>query len=117
PWALTDAHPRRTTSRNKRERMGHGGRFLPRTAARACDARRSGPANAVTFRRAVPSCGRVPDAMPLDTAALAAHRHRIYGFALRLAGCRDDAADVTQDVLVRLWRHGDTVEEARRTAW
>ncbi len=55
--------------------------------------------------------------MPLDTAALAAHRHRIYGFALRLTGCRDDAADVTQDVLVRLWRHGDAVDEARRTAW
>ena len=55
--------------------------------------------------------------MPLDTAALAAHRHRIYAFALRLTGCRDDAADVTQEVLVRLWRHGDTIEEAQRTAW
>ncbi|HLT46321.1 MAG TPA: RNA polymerase sigma factor [Rubricoccaceae bacterium] len=55
--------------------------------------------------------------MPLDTAALAAHRHRVYAFALRLTGCREDAADVTQEVLVRLWRHGDQVEEARRTAW
>ncbi|MDX1420480.1 MAG: RNA polymerase sigma factor [Rubricoccaceae bacterium] len=55
--------------------------------------------------------------MPLDTAALAAHRHRVYRVALRLTGCRDDAADVTQEVLVRLWRHGDRVDEAKRTAW
>jgi RNA polymerase sigma-70 factor (ECF subfamily) len=55
--------------------------------------------------------------MPLSDAALAAHRHRVYGFALRLTGCRDDAADVTQDVLVRLWRHGDTVPAERLTAW
>lgn len=55
--------------------------------------------------------------MPLDTAVLAAHRHRIYGFALRFTGCPDDAADVTQDVLVRLWRHGDSVDPERRTAW
>lgn len=55
--------------------------------------------------------------MPLDSAALAAHRHRVYAFALRLTGCREDAADVTQEVLVRLWRHGDRVEEDRRTAW
>jgi RNA polymerase sigma-70 factor (ECF subfamily) len=55
--------------------------------------------------------------MPLDTAALAAQRHRVYAFALRLTGCREDAADVTQEVLLRLWRHGDQVEEARRTAW
>src|SRR5690606_2991186 len=56
-------------------------------------------------------------AMPLDTAALAAQRHRVYSFALRLTGCREDAADVTQEVLVRLWRHGGEVEEHRRTAW
>src|SRR5690606_16190676 len=28
-----------------------------------------------------------------------------------------DAADVTQEVLVRLWRHGGEVDEHRRTAW
>ncbi|NNF57561.1 MAG: RNA polymerase sigma factor [Rhodothermaceae bacterium] len=55
--------------------------------------------------------------MPLSSDVLAAHRHRVYGFALRLTGCRDDAADVTQEVLVRLWRNGDTVEPERRTAW
>lgn len=55
--------------------------------------------------------------MPLDPAALASHRHRVYGLALRLTRCRDDAADVTQEVLVRLWRHGDGIEAERRTAW
>jgi RNA polymerase sigma factor (sigma-70 family) len=55
--------------------------------------------------------------MPLPHAALAAHRHHVYGYALRLLGDEDDAADVTQDVLVRLWRQGESVEPERRTAW
>lgn len=55
--------------------------------------------------------------MPLDTAALAAHRHSVYAFALRLTGSREDAADVTQDVLVRLWRHGEDVPEEQRKPW
>lgn len=55
--------------------------------------------------------------MPLDTAALAEQRHRVYSFALRLTGSREDAADVTQEVLVRLWRHGAEVAESHRAAW
>lgn len=55
--------------------------------------------------------------MPLPHAALAAHRHLVYGYALRLLGDASDAADVTQEVLVRLWRQGDGVEPERRTAW
>ena len=55
--------------------------------------------------------------MPLDPSALAAHRHRVYRFALHLTGCREDAADVTQEVLVRMWQRGDTVPEDKQTAW
>ena len=76
------------------------------------------PAEPVTFRAGRPlGPANARRAMPLDPAALAAHRHRVYAFALRLTGCREDAADVTQEVLVRLWRHGDAVEAERRTAW
>lgn len=55
--------------------------------------------------------------MPLAPAALAAHRHLVYGYALRLLGDASDAADVTQEVLVRVWRQGDGIEPERRTAW
>lgn len=55
--------------------------------------------------------------MPLPPSALAAHRHRIYGYALRLLRDEQEAADVTQDVLIRLWRHGDGIAPERRAAW
>lgn len=55
--------------------------------------------------------------MPLSPPALAAHRHHVYGYALRLLGDAQDAADVTQDVLVRLWQEGERVEPDRRRAW
>lgn len=55
--------------------------------------------------------------MPLDSSVLAAHRHRVYDFAVRFLGCREDAADVTQDVLVRFWQRGEHVEPERQTAW
>jgi RNA polymerase sigma-70 factor, ECF subfamily len=55
--------------------------------------------------------------MPLSSDALAAHRHLIYRYALRLLGDADDAADVTQDVLIRLWHHSENVPVERMTAW
>ncbi len=55
--------------------------------------------------------------MPLDSSVLAAHRHRIYDFSLRLLRCREDAADVTQEVLLRFWQRGDDIEAAAQLAW
>lgn len=55
--------------------------------------------------------------MPLDSSVLAAHRHRVYDFAVRFIGCREDAADVTQDVLIRFWQQGEHIESERRVAW
>lgn len=55
--------------------------------------------------------------MSLDSSVLADHRHRIYDFAVRFLGCREDAADVTQEVLVRLWQRGEQIDPARRKAW
>jgi RNA polymerase sigma-70 factor (ECF subfamily) len=45
------------------------------------------------------------------------HADRVFSLAVRLLGDRDEAADATQDVLVRLWQKGRDVPEAQRTAW
>ncbi len=45
------------------------------------------------------------------------HGGRIYTLALCLLGAREDAEDVTQEVLVRLWRHQDRIDPARTRAW
>jgi RNA polymerase sigma-70 factor (ECF subfamily) len=45
------------------------------------------------------------------------HGGRIYTLALYLLGRREDAEDVTQEVLVRLWRHRDRIDSARTGAW
>lgn len=45
------------------------------------------------------------------------HCGRIYTLAFYLLGRREDAEDVAQEVLVRLWRHRDRVDAARTRAW
>ncbi len=45
------------------------------------------------------------------------HQHRVYGFACYLLGDREEARDVVQEVLLRLWHHRDEVEEHRLTGW
>ena len=50
-----------------------------------------------------------------DTAR--AHRSRIYSFARYLLSSREEAEDVTQEVLLRLWRHQDGVDEERLVSW
>lgn len=46
-----------------------------------------------------------------------AYAGRIYTFALYALRSREDAEDVTQEVLVRLWRHRGDVEEGHVGAW
>ncbi len=45
------------------------------------------------------------------------YQHRVYGFAFYLLGDREGAEDVTQEVLLRLWKHRDGVDEDRVLAW
>ncbi|HEX3553031.1 MAG TPA: sigma-70 family RNA polymerase sigma factor [Thermoanaerobaculia bacterium] len=50
-----------------------------------------------------------------DTAR--AYRRRVYSFARYLLSNREEAEDVTQEVLLRLWRHQDGVDEERLGSW
>jgi RNA polymerase sigma-70 factor (ECF subfamily) len=45
------------------------------------------------------------------------HGGRIYTFALHALRCHEDAEDVTQEVLIRLWRHRENVDPERLHAW
>lgn len=45
------------------------------------------------------------------------HGGRIYTFALHSLRSREDAEDVTQEVLIRLWRHRENIDPERVRAW
>lgn len=47
------------------------------------------------------------------------HRYqdRIFGFACYFLGSREDAKDITQDVLIRLWHHRGDVDTTRLLPW
>ena len=45
------------------------------------------------------------------------HRHRVYTFARYYLGNREDAEDATQEVLLRLWRHGLELPAADLPRW
>jgi len=45
------------------------------------------------------------------------HKDRVYGHAMRCLRDPDDAADVTQEAFLRLWRRGPDVDDERLGAW
>jgi len=45
------------------------------------------------------------------------HRDRIYTFAFYSLKNREDAEDVTQEVLIRLWKHWQRLDDEFLTAW
>jgi RNA polymerase sigma-70 factor (ECF subfamily) len=45
------------------------------------------------------------------------HRDRIYSHALYCLRDPDDAADVTQEVFVRLWQRFDDIDQAKAPGW
>lgn len=46
-----------------------------------------------------------------------AHRDRVFSFAMYTLRHREDAEDVTQDVMIRLWRHRSRLDPGRVGAW
>jgi RNA polymerase sigma-70 factor (ECF subfamily) len=50
-------------------------------------------------------------------SAVAEHGRRVFTLAVYLLGDREEAEDVTQEVLVRLWRRGSEVDPGRLGAW
>ena len=45
------------------------------------------------------------------------HRDRIYTFAFYYMGNREDAEDITQEALLRLWHHGLRMDDESVAAW
>lgn len=45
------------------------------------------------------------------------HQDRIFGFACYFLGSREDARDITQDVLIRMWNHRDQIDTDRLLPW
>src|SRR3954447_26114891 len=45
------------------------------------------------------------------------YQRRVYSFARYLLSSREEAEDVTQEVLLRLWRHRQAVDEERLGSW
>ncbi|MEJ2722503.1 MAG: sigma-70 family RNA polymerase sigma factor [bacterium] len=45
------------------------------------------------------------------------HRHRVYTFAFYNLGNHEEAEDVTQEVLIRLWRNWDSLDRRKLSAW
>ncbi len=55
--------------------------------------------------------------MPLPHSVVANFRHLVYAYALRLVGDEEDAGDIAQEVLIRVWQKGAAVEAERLRAW
>lgn len=49
--------------------------------------------------------------------AVLEHKDRVYGFAARMLNDREEARDVVQEALVKLWQHRQTVEDEFARAW
>ena len=45
------------------------------------------------------------------------YRGRIFGYACHYLGDAEEAADVTQEVLIRMWNRRDDIEESRLLGW
>lgn len=45
------------------------------------------------------------------------YRHRVYGFAFHYLGDEEEAADVTQDVFIRMWQNRNQIDVERALAW
>lgn len=55
--------------------------------------------------------------LPEYEEAVRTHKNRVYSLAFYLLGRREDAEEILQEVLLRLWRHRRRVETGRMGAW
>lgn len=56
--------------------------------------------------------------MPRDfDSAVERHQRKVHTYALYLLGSPEEAADVTQEVLIRMWRHWKRLDPERIGAW
>ena len=55
--------------------------------------------------------------MPDFSELVYRYQDRVYAFALHYLGDGEDAADVTQDVLIRLWENLESLDEPRLLPW
>lgn len=44
-------------------------------------------------------------------------QHRVFGYALRLVGDRDEAKDVVQDAMMKMWKHREKLEIDGAVSW
>ncbi len=49
--------------------------------------------------------------------AVEEHQRSVFSFARYLLGSRQEAEDVTQEALLRMWRHWETLDADRLEAW
>lgn len=54
---------------------------------------------------------------PIFQSMVQQHKNRVFGFARHYLGNQEDAEDVTQEVFMKLWKHGENLEEGVITAW
>lgn len=59
--------------------------------------------------------GRIP--VEAVDAVVAEHQRRVFTLAVYLLGNREEAEDVTQEVLIQCWRRGHEVAPERLGAW
>ena len=48
---------------------------------------------------------------------VARFKNRVYGFAFHYIGDEEEAADVTQDVFIKMWQNRHQIEEERVLGW
>lgn len=53
----------------------------------------------------------------VESGAVERHRSRVFAFAYQVLSDREEAEDVTQEVLLKLWTHRGQVESERLGAW
>ena len=56
--------------------------------------------------------------MPRDfDSAVERHQRKVHTYALYLLGNREEAADVAQEVLIKMWKHWKKIDQERLGAW